>query len=56
MKVMTSGESTVVEHLPHHPKVEGLIPAPATGSEREKMAKHTLDLPLPSYGSTMVEH
>jgi hypothetical protein len=39
MKVVTNGDSTVVEHLPHHPKVEGLIPATAIGTGRQKMAK-----------------
>ena len=27
--------STVVEYLPHQPKVKGLSPAPPTGTERE---------------------
>jgi hypothetical protein len=26
---IASGSSTVVKHLPHHPKVQGSIPAPA---------------------------
>jgi hypothetical protein len=31
--------STVVEHLPYHPKVEGLSPAADAGTGREEMAK-----------------
>jgi hypothetical protein len=29
--------STVVEHLPHHPKVKGLSPSAVTGTRTEKM-------------------
>jgi hypothetical protein len=33
------GSSTVVEHLSHHPKVEGSNPAATAGSGREEMAR-----------------
>jgi len=36
-----SGGSTVVEHLPYHPKVEGSSPAEIAGTEREKIEKMT---------------
>ncbi len=32
-----NGGSTVVEHLPRHPKVKGLGPASGSGPGREKM-------------------
>jgi hypothetical protein len=34
---IVNNDSTVVEHLPHHFKVEGLTPATAAGAAREKM-------------------
>jgi hypothetical protein len=34
---MVSGGSTVVEHKPHHHKVEYSSPATAAGTGREKM-------------------
>jgi hypothetical protein len=37
---MASGSSTVVEHLPNHPKVKGSRPVTAIGTgEREKWQK-----------------
>jgi hypothetical protein len=37
-----SGSGTVAEHSLHNSKVEGLSPAPTTGTKRDKMAKETL--------------
>jgi hypothetical protein len=37
---MASGGGTLVEHLPHHPKVKGLSPAPGTKNGRENEKKH----------------
>jgi hypothetical protein len=34
----------VVEHSPHHSKVEGLSPATADASRREKIAKKCLNI------------
>jgi hypothetical protein len=36
---MASGSSTVVEHLPHPPKVKGSRPVIATGTGRKKWQK-----------------
>jgi hypothetical protein len=37
---MASGSSTVVEHLPHHPKVKGSRPVTAIGTgETKRMGK-----------------
>ncbi len=36
---MANGSSIVVEHLPHHLKVEGLCLATAADTEMEKMEK-----------------
>ncbi len=38
----TSHGSTVVEYLPHHPKVEGSSLAAATDTAGDKMAKKIL--------------
>ncbi len=66
--MMTSSGSTVVEHLPYHPMVKGLIPASTSGTGREKIVKRSyiysllfiLSLELltmiTSSGSTVVEH
>jgi hypothetical protein len=66
--MMTSSGSTVVEHLPFHPKVKGLIPASTSGTGREKNVKRSyiyflvfiLSLEfltmMTSRGSTVVEH
>jgi hypothetical protein len=37
---LVNSGSTVVEHSPHHPKVEGLSPATAADTGRDKMAKN----------------
>ena len=34
--------STVVDHLPHHSKVEGSIPATAVGTVKKKIAQKGL--------------
>ncbi len=44
---MAKDSSTVVEHLPHHPKVEGLNPPPAIAIMGENMANGS---------STVAEH
>jgi len=41
---MNSGRSTVVEHLPPHPKVVGLSLAKAAGSGRDEMAIRFLQI------------
>ncbi len=46
--------STVVEHLPCHPKVKGLSPDVANGTRREKMAKKIIQ--NANGYSTKVEH
>ncbi len=51
-----SSNSTVVEHLSHHPKVEGLISAAITGTRREKMVTgDSLNIKYSS-NSTVVGH
>jgi hypothetical protein len=37
---LVNSGSTVVEHSPHHPEVEGLSPATAADTGREEMAKN----------------
>jgi hypothetical protein len=37
--LMTKGGSIETDHLPNHPKVQGLSPVAATGNEREKMGQ-----------------
>ncbi len=39
---MVSSKNTVVEHLPHHPKVNGLSQAVAAGSGKDKMGRGKL--------------
>jgi hypothetical protein len=39
IRALAGRGSTVVEHLPHHPKVEGLNPAAAAGTKREEDCK-----------------
>jgi hypothetical protein len=34
---VANGTGTVVEHLPRHPQVQGLSPAPTTSTGGEKM-------------------
>jgi hypothetical protein len=53
---LANSGSTVVEHCPHHLKVEGTGPATAAGTERERMAEISNALELASTGSTVVEH
>jgi hypothetical protein len=39
INVLACSGKMVVEHLPHHPKVEVSSPAPATGTGSENIAK-----------------
>ncbi len=54
---MVSSESTVVEHLPHHPKVNGLSQAVAAGTGKEERGRRaTLTSLMVSSESALVEH
>ncbi len=51
------GGNTMVEHLPHQPRVEGSSPGTATGNRREKIMKNEiLNIRLLFSSSTVVEH